>query len=340
MGALRNTRRWITANTVHTACRLAPGLPFPVANALQGILERGGPLMPVLARIVERNMRAAGVYDRAVFRGYFREVARHLANGLRIFKLHARPEAVVGLARREVDVDATIAIAHEAMQQGRGAILAPAHNCNYLISLTRLRQDLPFWVYLRWSADQRKLDLKRRWCRAAGLDVIIEPPNVGNPAARAALCVDALREGRLLIMTPDIAQKSSEGVEVQWLDRRAYLPTGPASLAMLAEVPIIPLFGYERAGTYVVYLEEPIAVPSLSRAEGGRKEAVRRAMQTWADGFSKFIRNSPQAWFLWGDSRWTRVLEGDPRYGGTPPAAETGANTMEDAAPDPARETA
>lgn len=285
--------------------------------------------MPVLSRVVEQNMRAAGVYNRSVFRAHFDQVARHLLNGLRIRRLHRYDGAVAMLARREVELDPSVALIQEMTENGRGALLTPAHCCNYLVSLARLRQNIPVHIYLRWSRDQWKVDMKRQWCEAAGLDVIIEPPSAVNPAARAAVCVDALREGKILAITPDIAQKASEGTPVRWLNRQAYLPTGPASLAMLAEVPMIPLFARYRSETQVLYFEEPIMVDFLTRNEGGRPEAIRRAMQKWSDGFSNFIRNTPEAWFLWGDSRWTRVLRGDPKYAGETDACTEAVNQIQ-----------
>ena len=308
-------RRWITANATQALWRTAPAIPMPIIDALQWTLNRGGRSLPMLAHVVRENMRAAGVFDEIAFHDYFRHVARHLSNGLRIRRLRRR-EDVAKLAHEEINLDATVAIIKEIAQSGRGAVLAPAHCCNYLISLARLRQDVPIYIYLRWSRDQRRVAMKREWCEAAGLDVIIEPPNVSNPAARAAVCVDALREGKVLAITPDIAQKASEGIPVRWLNREAYLPTGPASLAMLAEVPIIPLFARYESETQFLYFEEPVQVDLLSRAEGGRPESIRRAMQVWADGFGRFVQNCPQAWFLWGDSRWTKVLRGDAKYSG------------------------
>jgi len=322
MSAVRNLRRWITAGATSVAARVAPTVPGPVVDLLQWTLGRTGPMLPVMAHLVRTNMRAAGVYERKVFRDYFRHVAAHLLNGIRLFGLKGNNDAVAAIARREVDVDPSIDRLVSASESGRGAVIAPAHACNFLISLARLRQEVPLCIYLRWSDNRRKLAMKRQWCEAVGLDVIIEPSNATDPTSRAAACAEALRAGKLLAITPDIAQKATEGIPVEWLGRRAFLPTGPAALAMLADVPMIPLFARYRGDVHVCYCDEPLSVEAVSRDEGGRKEALRRAMQCWADGFSRFIRDCPQAWFLWGDSRWTRVLRGDPKYGG--PLQEVG----------------
>ncbi len=312
---MREFRRAFSGAATATAYRLGPMLPGFAIGALERTTSALGPWMPGLGSLVRSNLRAAGLYDRRALHAYFRNSARHLANGARLF--HARtPEALIArLAQREVRVDDSVDIVRQESSRG-GVLLAPAHSCNFLVSLARLRRDIPLSIFLRWSSSARRLEMKRRWCRAAGIDIIMEPSNAADPTARAAVVVDALREGKTVAITPDIAQKSTEGTPVDWLGRRAYLPTGPASLAMLAEAPMVPLFSTFAGDVQTLYFEEPIRIAMLPRSAGGRPEAVRRAMQTWCDGFERYLRAAPEAWFLWADSRWTRVLRGDPKYGG------------------------
>ena len=310
---LRNLRRWLTAKSLSAAGAVAPWLPAGLVDFAERCLAATGPAWPILSRMVADNMRSAGVYRPAAFREYFAQIARHLTGAVRIFRIARCPEAVAELARAQIDVDASIRHLHDALRAGRGAIVAPPHVCNYLLTLARLNQEVPVLVYLRWSDDQRKRELKQAWCAATGLRVILEPPDA-DPTSRAAACIEALRGGAVLVMTPDIAQKDGKGVPVRLLGRRVYLPTGPASIAMLAEAPLVPVFGRLVTDKHVIRAGEPVPVESLPRSAGGRQEAIRRAMQTWTDGFETFLRDCPQAWFLWGDSRWTRVFRGDPRY--------------------------
>ena len=319
---LRDVRRRWTAKAVYTARAVAPFLPPGWIWIAERWMKLTGPSWPVLSRMVADNMRSAGVYERAAVRAYFAQIARHMANGARIFRLARRNGAVGRLARAQIDVDGSISYIHQALAHGHGAIVAPPHVCNYLVTLARLNQEVPLRVYLRWSGDERNRDLKRAWCAATGLDVILEPANATDPASRAAACVEALRDGAALVMTPDIAQKSDKGVGVRLLGREVYLPTGPASIAMLAEAPLVPVFGRLVGKMHVIRVCEPVFVEPLARAEGGRRGAIQRAMQSWADDFEAFLRECPQAWFLWGDSRWTRVFRGDPRYCGVAESSE------------------
>src|SRR5262249_5742521 len=158
---------------------------------------------------------------------------------------------------------------------------ATPHFCNYVLTAVRLSQEIPVTVYLRWSKDERKRQLKEAWCRAGGVHVILEPAHATDPSSRAAACVEAIREGRALVMTPDIVQKAGRGSCVAMLGRQVDLPTGPASIAMLAEAPLVPVFGRVRGGIHTMIVNPPLWVESLSRAEGGRSAAIRKVMQTW-----------------------------------------------------------
>lgn len=311
---LRDTRRWFTAQALAVGRAAAPLLPASAIDAAEWSMRTFAQRLPVLSSLVAQNMRTAGVYRDGAVRAYFAQVALHLTNGLRVFRWVRQQEKVAALARSQIELDTTIDYLREAHAAGRGAIVAPAHTCNYVLTLARLAQAVPICVYLRWSEDRRKVDMKQQWCEAVGSHVVLEPPSASDPTSRAAACVEVLKSGGILAITPDIAQKDQEGVDVGLLGRRIRLPTGAASIAMLAEAPLIPLFGRLIGGVQQVYAEPPIQVEHLSRAEGGRKIAVQRAMQQWTGGFEKFLRESPEAWFLWADSRWTRVFRGDPRY--------------------------
>ena len=311
---LRELRRWLTTSARHAGLALAPRVSPRWLDRLERALARVGPVTPVLAGQVAANMRAAGVFSKLTLDSHFRQVARHLSNAVRIFRAEFEPRWVGDLARREVAVDASIDALRAVLAEGRGAVLSPPHVCNYLLTVVRLSQEVPVAVYLRWSKDERKRALKEAWCRAAGLEVILEPANAADPTSRAAACVDVLRAGKALVMTPDIVQRAGRGTRVTLLGRQVDLPSGPASIAMLAEAPLVPVFGHVQNDIHTIAVKPGLRVESLSRAQGGRSAAMRAVMQVWADQFAAFLRDDPATWFLWADSRWTRFFRGDPHY--------------------------
>jgi len=332
---MRALRRRITATGTSVALRWGPRVPGGVLNAIEGMTARLGPHAPVIGRMVTENMRAAGIDQPwAAARAYFRQAALHAVNAVRAFKRGAAGPRLIEMAREQVAADASIERLKGALAGGRGALVATAHVCNYVLTLARLNLETPVCVYLRWSKNARKRELTRRWCDAAGVRVIVEPADASDPTSRAAACVEVLREGAALVITPDIAQKRGHGAAVHLMGRTGWLPVGPASIAMLAEAPMVPVFGrvgrisaaVDRAEDgpaligrgrpeyHLIQVGEIIDVRRPSKSEGGRKEGVRRAMQAWAEQFERFVLACPEAWFLWADSRWTRFFRGDAEY--------------------------
>src|SRR5690606_2762886 len=101
------------------------------------------PWTPMLAGLVRENMRAAGVYAPPVLRAYFQQAALHLTNGVRVFHDRRRPAVIERIAREEVELNASVSAARNAIRERGGGIIAPAHCTNYLISLVRLREVIP-----------------------------------------------------------------------------------------------------------------------------------------------------------------------------------------------------
>jgi len=302
----------------------APRLSASMVDRLERMLAKWGPRAPVLARQVLTNMQTTGVGGREHVEAHFQQMARHLSNALRIFRSGFSPEVVADLARRDIAIDETMEVVKSSIAEGRGAVIIPPHVCNFLLTAVRLNQEVPLSIYLRWSSDPRKRELKEAWCKASGLNAILEPANATDPSARAAACVEILRSGRALVMTPDIVQRAGRGTPVRLFGRIVDLPTGPASIAMLAESPLFSMFGRTKGGIHTMTFKPPRMIVSRSRAEGGRNAAVREAMQEWGDWFTEFLRADPATWFLWGDSRWTRFFRGDPAYSRPVDAVKTG----------------
>lgn len=318
--SLRNGRRWLTAQARSAGLAVAPRLSHRTINAFERWLGWVGPWLPVMGAQVARNMRAAGVYSETTFREYFRQVALHLTNGLRVFRERDEAESIAAntaRAEEQIAIDDSISHLRRALAAGRGAVVATPHVCNYLLTAVRLSREVSVRIYLRWSHDERRRQLKEAWCRAAGLHVVLEPASATDPTSRATALIDILREGHALVITPDIAQHRRKGIAVRLLDREVFLPSGPASIAMLAEAPLVPLVGRMDGHRHAMVFHEPMAVTPLTRAEGGRSAALARAMQRWTDLFERFLKEFPAAWFLWGDGRWTRAFSGDPKYSGS-----------------------
>lgn len=342
---LRDTRRWLTAHVGAAALRAAPIVPEWSIRKAQRVVAAIGPMVPVLARSVAANMRAIGLYSAEAHQDYFTRVAEHLAAAMHIFR-HVPPAdecsprmaaRLAQLVREQIQLDESLVVLRRAVAGGNGAIIVGCHITNFLLVLARLNEEIPLIVYLRHSRDPRKLAAKERWCRATGLQFIAEPASSTDPTRRAAAMAEALRSGRVLVITPDLPQKDASGVAVNFLDRRIWLPNGPAALSLLTGAPLVAAVARPVGRATCLVLEGPMGTEVANKARGWRQAAIAERMQWFADRFADYLRAHPSLWFLWGDNRWTRVFRGDPRY--THPVANGRASSANSTSIDVARVT-
>ena len=320
----RRLRRAATRAAVAAAMRIAAFAPERslrlVELAARRCLAHLGPLMPLAARTVRDNMRRAGVWRTGADSRWFEQVARHLAAAMYVFR-HAhdavsngRPAPLAAMSRERVMVDDSISHLRDAVARGRGVILACPHTCQFLWALARLNQETPLAVYLRFSRHPHGRAAKEAWCRAAGLSMIAEPSRIADPTARAERLADALRGGRTLVITPDVAQRLDRGVRVRLLGRRVSMASGVAALAVLTGAPVVMGLSMPQGDRIRTAFYPPIEPADAPRRSGWRRAAMSDIQQRWTDHFSEFIRQYPEMWWMGLDSRWTRVFRGDPAY--------------------------
>ena len=296
----------------------APRLSARTIDGLTAWLARGGPHCPILARLVADNMRAVGVYSPAAHRGYFTHLGAHFAGALHALRCAGPVTAGAAgsaefhrLATQRIELDESVAQLRAAADLGRGAIVLGPHIANYLLYLTRLNQYVPLTIYLRYTKDARRQEAKQRWYRASGVQWISEPANASGALGRLGRMAAALREGRVLFITPDLPRKRDDGTPVRFCDREIYLPAGPAILAVRTGAPLFMLLARPHRARQRILLHGPYA-PRHASSE--RRDAVRQRLQWFATGFEQFLREHTACWYLWGDKRWTRVFRNDPRY--------------------------
>lgn len=104
----------------------------------------------------------------------------------------------------------------------------------------------------------------------------------------------ALRDGDVVALQGDRPRHGGKVERVEMFGRELCLPPGPAQLARLAGVPLLPVFTFrEGRGSYRVVLCEPIYV-ERSR---DRQRDVHDAVQRLALVIERAIRRHPDQWF-------------------------------------------
>ncbi len=272
--------------------RLAHALPERVAYGLaEGLGTVAAHLWRRKRAVVERNLaRVTGEQPGserldALVTEAFRSYARYW---LELFRLSAEDRGYL-LERFKVSnlerLDAVLA-------RGRGAVVVVAHLGNWDAGGA--------WA----GATGRKVAtvaevLKPRrlfdlFCeQRARLGMTVYPAERGV----GAKLVKAAEQGYVVAILAD-RDLSRRGVEVEFFGARTTMPTGPASIAMRAGVPILV------AGVYGVRLpggkrgwEAEIAEPIELPANGGR-EAVVELTRRVALRLERFVARRPEEWHV------------------------------------------
>jgi Kdo2-lipid IVA lauroyltransferase/acyltransferase len=111
---------------------------------------------------------------------------------------------------------------------------------------------------------------------------------------------DLLAENNIIAILLDQNASWYEGVYVRFFDRVACANKGMAMLALLCDVPVIPLFNFRgKDGRYRVIFEKPLTLHKTGDFEHDVIENTRLFTQV----IEKYVRMAPDNW-LWVHRRW------------------------------------
>jgi lauroyl/myristoyl acyltransferase len=176
-----------------------------------------------------------------------------------------------------------------AIESGGGALMVVNHGGNWdhagawaclrYGGLTTVAERLkPEGLYERFLAYRQTL----------GMEILpTGEPDIIRTLARR------LREGRLVPLMGD-RDIGRNGIVVDLLGEPASLPAGPAVLAMLTGVPLLPVSLWYDGPMSRGYVHDAVPVP----VEGSREERVHAVTQGVADAFSEGIRTHPIDWHM------------------------------------------
>jgi KDO2-lipid IV(A) lauroyltransferase len=268
--------------------------------------KRGSP--PVFALIIfllvgrnrrgaiENQRRALGGVSRlrAVLAAYrvFATFARCFTETMEFYGPRPRPFRIDEPERNHVA---------EALERGRGVILATAHVGNWDISGRALHgTGRPVHLVMARELNETTQEYARRSREQVGVRVIFSDSSVFS----AFNMIRTLRQNEILAIQIDRgngeANPPAKGVD--FLGAEAFFQEGPFHLARLSGAPVVPVVTLRRGlRHYEVVLGEPLWV---SRDLPGDAE---RALRDAAAFFERTIRQHPQQWFqfapFWCPSR-------------------------------------
>jgi KDO2-lipid IV(A) lauroyltransferase len=106
--------------------------------------------------------------------------------------------------------------------------------------------------------------------------------------------LDALRRGEIVAMQGDRPRTGARSIDATLFGRPFPLPPGPAALARIAEVPLLPVFVLrEGRRRYRVFFRPPIR----ARRTDDRAADLAATMRQVAADIEWAIRRAPYQWF-------------------------------------------
>ena len=184
----------------------------------------------------------------------------------------------------------------EQLAAARGAILLTAHMGSYDLGAALFAQKFNREIRMVRAPEPDKQTaehLNRSVQRAGEGAVKIDYNTLGAHLAFDLL--SALRGGEIVSIQGDRAIAGVASAEGKMFNHPVLVPSGPFTLALVAEAPIYPLFiaraGYRR---YRVIVDQPLFVP---RSEGSRDEAIAGAVQRWCRVLEAVVARHWAQWF-------------------------------------------
>jgi KDO2-lipid IV(A) lauroyltransferase len=108
-----------------------------------------------------------------------------------------------------------------------------------------------------------------------------------------------LKGKNVLGVLPDQDVKGVGGIFVPYFGVDAWTPTGPAAMAIMANVPIYVTYLVWDRGKYRLCNAGPFRPP----ANGSRDERIRSLTEAWTGELERVVRKYPDQW-VWFHRRW------------------------------------
>lgn len=182
------------------------------------------------------------------------------------------------------------------LASAHGAVVLTAHMGSYDLGAAIFAQKFQREIRIVRApeADAEAAQHLQSSLNEAGAGAVKVDYNRGGAALSFDLLA-AVRKGEIVSIQGDRVIPGMASAEVALFGQRVPLPNGPFTLALVAQVPIFPLF-FIRAGyrKYRIITRPPI---HLQRTGRSRDEDIANALKTWRDVLAEVITEYWHQWF-------------------------------------------
>jgi lauroyl/myristoyl acyltransferase len=300
-------RRAITEATIRKALLASARIPTKYQRRTVRSLVTFAGGIPMLRRKLRENVRLAlGTdLDAEAESRYFRQVAWWLSNAIATFHHGVCATPVFN----EVRFDESIELFDDAIAEGRGAVITSPHWSGHELVAAKVNRRHSMALLVRQSPTTERMARKLNWYSALGTEIVLRP-NRASTIKDAVACLNLLKAGKVLAISPDLLAGEKDGVEARLFGRPVRLYGGAFAIAMSARAPMLrPFFRWQSESSLVVSWERAPEPPKDATGNA----AVRVSLQNWCHWFEERLRANPENWLFWLDKRWSRFLRSTPR---------------------------
>lgn len=228
-----------------------------------------------------------------------RQMSHHLAVSLiECLELWRKPE---GILNKIEFSDGSREILDNVLSKNRGVIIASGHIGNWELMAAKLSQHTKVNTLVKNSYDKRLDNVVSDFRSSYGINTISRTSDTLKQQIE-----DALSNGEVLGILMDQDTKV-KGCFVPFFDKPAFTPTGPASLAMKYDAPLLVAYTHRKHNKHVIYVSETIEVNYAA----DKNEEIRRLTAKATAILEQAIRQEPSQW-VWFHKRWkTQPVQND-----------------------------
>ena len=241
-------------------------------------------------RAVRENLRLVVGESKKIepiVREVFRNFGRYLVEFFRMAK-HLDDQYI----QENVRIP-NLGVIDRVLKQGKGAILLTAHIGNWELGgvvLSRLGYPL---LAIALSHKERPVNnLFNQQREHQGLRVVPIHLSIRK-------CLEALNQNQCVAILGD-RNFSSNGQELDFLDRKVSFPKGPALFSLRTGAPIVPIFFVRRGkNLFDLIIDEPIYPPQAIEADLIRQnEQQMTLMRRYVQCIENIVRTYPDQWLM------------------------------------------
>jgi KDO2-lipid IV(A) lauroyltransferase len=193
----------------------------------------------------------------------------------------------------------------EAHQRDKGVLLVTGHVGNWdLAAAVLMSYGLPLHAVADSFEPERLDDLINGSRERKGMNII----KLDTASLRGIFT--ALKNHEIVSILIDKPEDEKEGVPVQFFGETAYMPAGPAAIALKTGAAVLVGYCIRRPGNKTFYGAVEPALDYEQYLTGDKQRDIQMITQMIVSTMEQVIRNHPDQWYMFREM-WPRTDEHD-----------------------------